>query len=170
MNSLIRETNERLLSHWVDEGYFRGMQQLVDWVSRPFSAAVKGVADNRVTDVGQVHPDLVGPSRQQPAAKMGILPAAGQNFKFSTGPPAGLPDFHSFPVDIPSGDGGIDKSYHNTCRLPRFGKDLQAGGGCGCHVLPARSLMYPYQAGERYRAGRSPQGLTAHRETVPAGH
>ena len=53
------------------EGQLGGVEERTGQPEGRSTVAVDGVADERVPDAGEVHPDLVGPSGLQPAAQPG---------------------------------------------------------------------------------------------------
>lgn len=76
-----------------------------------FFVAVNGVAQNGVTDVGHVHPNLVGAPGFQPAANVGIAPIAAYHFPVGHGRfGIALGDAHFFAVRRVAANGGVHRS------------------------------------------------------------
>ena len=96
----------------------RGVEALARQARHGLPIAVHGVPQNRVADIGQMDPDLVGTARLQPAAQVGDT---------------GIPGQH-----LPMGDGGTSAGHHRHL-LAVLGAAAD-GGVNGALVLPQVAL------------------------------
>ena len=123
----------------VPEAELAGVETLGALPQLRLFVAVDQIAQNGVADVGHVDPDLVGPSRLQTAADMGVAPVALHHFPVGHGffGVAGG-DGHLLPVGGVPADGGVDGAgvlpegaADDGFVGPRHGVVLELGGQHG---------------------------------------
>lgn len=69
----------------MEKAQARGVETLARQTRHGLLIAVHGVPQNRVADIGQMDPDLVGTARLQPAAQVGDAGIPGQHLPMGDG-------------------------------------------------------------------------------------
>ncbi len=112
---------EALLRHRVIEGQGVGVEERPPGLQGIPVATVGAVADDRVADGGQVHPDLVGAARLEPALDEGAdrVVVLGEDLVAGAGLLARLPHRHAGPPGGGPADGGVDASLAGRRTGPR---------------------------------------------------